>query len=43
MLMTERRIFSTLWIGDQRSDACSYRFGSSPGGCRMEMQTVPEG
>lgn len=23
ILMTEIRIFSTLWIGDQRSDACS--------------------
>lgn len=23
MLMTDRRIFSTLWMGDQRSEACS--------------------
>ncbi len=41
MLMTLIRIFSTLWIGDQRSDACSYWSGSSPGGCRIDIQTSP--
>lgn len=42
ILITLISIFSTLWIGDHRSDACSYCSGSSPGGCRMEMQTSPE-
>lgn len=41
--MTLRMTFSTLWTGLQRSDACSYIVGSSPGVCKMEMQTVPSG
>ena len=41
--MTLRMTFSTLCTGLQRSDACSYIVGSSPGVCRIEMQTVPSG
>ena len=43
MEMTLRMTFSTLCTGLQRSDACSYIVGSSPGVWRMEMQTVPSG
>lgn len=31
----------TVWTGDQRSAAFSYPCGSSPGLCRIEMQTLP--
>ena len=41
MEMTLRMTFSTLWTGLQRSDADSYMVGSSPGACKMEMQTLP--
>ena len=41
--MTLRITFSTLWTGLQRSDACSYMVGSSPGVCKIDMQTVPSG
>ena len=41
--MTLRMTFSTLCTGLQRSEACSYIVGSSPGVCRIEMQTVPSG
>ena len=41
--ITLRITFSTLCTGLQRSDACSYIVGSSPGVCRIEMQTVPSG
>ena len=43
MEMTLKMTFSTLWTGLQRSDADSYMVGSSPGACKIEMQTVPSG
>ena len=43
MEMTLRMTFSTLCTGLQRSDACSYCVGSSPGVCKMEIHTVPSG
>lgn len=43
ILITLIRIFSTLCIGLHRSDACSYWFGSSPGGCRIDIHTNPVG
>jgi len=41
MLITESRIFSTLWTGLHLSALDSYPKGSSPGACKMEMQTLP--
>jgi hypothetical protein len=41
MLITLISIFSTLCIGLQRSLACSYCSGSSPGAWRIEMHTSP--
>lgn len=41
MLTTLRRIFSTLCTGLQRSELLSYMLGSSPGGWRIEIHTVP--
>jgi hypothetical protein len=41
--MTLNMTFSTLCTGLQRSDACSYIVGSSPGVCRIEMHTLPSG
>jgi len=35
--------FSTLWTGLQRSEACSYIVGSSPGVCSIEIHTFPSG
>jgi hypothetical protein len=40
---TDRRIFSTDWTGDHRSELDSYILGSSPGGCKIEMHTSPFG
>lgn len=31
--ITDNKIVSTVWTGDQRSLACSYPYLSSPGGC----------
>jgi hypothetical protein len=39
--ITLRITFSTLCTGLQRSEACSYMVGSSPGVCNIEMQTFP--
>jgi len=41
--ITEMRIVSTLWTGDHLSFALSYPYLSSPGSCKIEMQTVPSG
>ena len=41
--MTLRMTFSTLCTGLQRSEACSYISGSSPGVWRIDMQTLPSG
>lgn len=41
--ITDRRIVSGVCTGLQRSDADSYPYLSSSGGCRMEMQTSPLG
>ena len=41
MLTTLKRIFSTLCTGLHRSELLSYMFGSSPGACKMDIQTVP--
>ena len=41
--MIDSMMVSTVWMGDQRSLACSYPFGSFPGACRMEMHTRPSG
>ena len=41
MDITLKMTFSTLCTGLQRSEACSYIVGSSPGVCSMEMQTLP--
>lgn len=41
MEMIDSMIVSTVCTGDQRSLACSYPIGSSPGECRMEMHTRP--
>jgi hypothetical protein len=41
MDITLKITFSTLCTGLQRSEACSYIVGSSPGVCSMEMQTLP--
>lgn len=43
MDMTLRMTFSTLCTGLHRSEADSYIVGSSPGACKIEMQTVPSG
>ena len=43
MEMIDSMIVSTVCTGDQRSFACSYPIGSSPGLCRMEMHTLPSG
>ena len=39
--MTETRIDSTEWMGSHLSLASSYPYWSSPGWCRIEMQTSP--
>ena len=36
-------IVSTVCTGDHLSLALSYPFGSSPGECKIEMQTLPSG
>jgi hypothetical protein len=41
MEITLKITFSTLCTGLQRSEACSYIVGSSPGVCSMEIQTLP--
>lgn len=43
ILSTLSSTLRTPWTGDQRSEADSYRSGSSPGGWRMEMHTAPFG
>lgn len=43
MLNTLNNTLRTPWTGDHRSEADSYRRGSSPGACRIEMQTSPLG
>jgi hypothetical protein len=35
--------YPTVCTGDQRSAAASYPIGSSPGLCKIEMQTLPSG
>jgi hypothetical protein len=39
--ITERRMVRTLCEGFQRSFRCSPLWGSSTGGCRIEMQRSP--
>jgi len=41
--ITLRMTFSTLWTGLQRSEACSYIVGSSPGVCSIDIHTFPSG
>ena len=41
ILITDKRIFSTLCTGDQRSVLDSYPIGSSPGACNIDMHTLP--
>ena len=43
MLSTDSSTLRTPCTGDHRSEADSYRSGSSPGGWRIEMHTSPEG
>ena len=43
ILNTLNNTLLTPWTGDQRSEADSYRSGSSPGGWRIEIQTFPFG
>lgn len=43
MLITDSRMVSGVCTGDHRSDADSYPYASSPGACRIEMQTSPVG
>jgi len=43
MEITLKITFSTLCTGLQRSEACSYMVGSSPGVCNIEMHTFPSG
>lgn len=40
MDITESKTFSTLWTGLHRSELFSYPRGSSPGACKMLMQTL---
>jgi hypothetical protein len=42
-LITLSRIVSGVCTGDQRSAAVSYPYWSSSGGCRIEMQSRPDG
>mmetsp|Transcript_7607 Transcript_7607/g.28522 ORF Transcript_7607/g.28522 Transcript_7607/m.28522 type:complete len:84 (+) Transcript_7607:380-631(+) len=39
--MTDNRIVSGVWMGNQRSSGLSPLISSSPGGCKIEMQTSP--
>ena len=41
--MTDKRIDSTVCVGFHRSAAVSPESGSSPGGCRIEMHSLPSG
>jgi hypothetical protein len=43
MLMTDSRIVSGVCTGDHLSDADSYPYLSSSGGCNIDMHTSPEG
>lgn len=43
MDITLTKIVSTVCTGNQRSEAVSYPYLSSPGSCRMEIQTTPSG
>ena len=43
MLMILNIMVSTVWMGDHLSEASSYPLGSSPGECKIEMQTFPSG
>jgi hypothetical protein len=43
MEITLNMTFSTDCTGLHLSEACSYMVGSSPGVCRIEIQTVPSG
>ena len=43
MLTTDSKIFSTDWTGLHLSALVSYPIGSSPGACKIEMQTLPSG
>ena len=43
MEITLKMTFSTLCTGLHRSDASSYMVGSSPGVCKIDMQTFPSG
>ena len=41
MLTTDNKIFSIDWTGLHLSELDSYPIGSSPGACKIEMQTLP--
>ena len=41
MDITDNTIDSTVWTGDHLSEAASYPNLSSPGSCRIEIQTSP--
>lgn len=41
MLTTDSNIFSTLCTGDHLSALDSYPIGSSPGACKIDIQTLP--
>lgn len=44
MLMIDKMMLSTVWTGLHRSEALSWGFmGSMPGGCKIEMHTLPSG
>ena len=43
MLRTLNKTLRTPCTGDHRSEALSYRNGSSPGGCKIEIHTAPFG